>query len=186
MPKKKEINEWVSGTTMAEMFGVTLRRIQQLTEDGTLTHTKIVGNARRYDLKETVREYVAALSDKAHGREKNATEVELKEQKLRAEIALKESQGELHRLKTEIATGEYISIEEAKADYQKFFVRFKAFAMTIPGMVIKVLGNSVEPVESKRIETEVHDALVKALRKMVESMVVEGGEEKEGRTNKGS
>ena len=38
----------------------------------------------------------------------------MKEQKLRAEVALKESQGELHRLRTEIAAGKYISIEEVK------------------------------------------------------------------------
>lgn len=57
---------------------------------------------------------------KAYGREQINTEAELKEQKLKAEIALKESQGELHRLRTAIAAGEYISIEEARADYTKF------------------------------------------------------------------
>lgn len=39
---------------------------------------------------------------------------------MQADIALKESQGELHRLKTEIAAGQYISVEEVKLDYAKF------------------------------------------------------------------
>lgn len=68
----------------------------------------------------TIQAYTKYLADKAYGREQINTEAELKEQKLKAEIALKESQGELHWLRTAIAAGEYISIEEARADYTKF------------------------------------------------------------------
>lgn len=52
-------------------------------------------------------------------------EAELREQKLQAEIALKESQGEMHRLKTEIASGKYIDIEEVKMDYSRFLFHSK-------------------------------------------------------------
>ena len=68
------------------------------------------------------RHYVKYLSDKAYGKQhRTDKEIELREQKMQADIALKESQGELHRLKTEIAAGQYISVEEVKLDYAKFF-----------------------------------------------------------------
>ncbi|MFR7629562.1 MAG: hypothetical protein ACLUZ6_02415 [Lachnospira eligens] len=49
----------------------------------------------------------------------------MKEQKLKVEIALKESQRDLHVLRTDIAAGKYITVEEVKLDYSRFFVAFK-------------------------------------------------------------
>lgn len=59
---------------------------------------------------------------------------------MRADVALKESQGELHRLKTDIAAGKYIAIEEVKIDYQKFFVAFKKFAISLPSRLIGMIS----------------------------------------------
>ena len=81
----------------------------------------IPGLGRRYELVPTIRSYVKYLSDKAYNRAQSDKEAELKSQKLQAEIALKESQGELHRLRTDIARGKYIGVEEAQIDYQRFF-----------------------------------------------------------------
>ena len=74
---------------------------------------------------------------------------------MQADIALKESQGELHRLKTEIAAGQYISVEEVKLDYAKFFVVFKKFAMSIPARVTGMLSGQMEPSELRRCEKEI-------------------------------
>ena len=62
-------------------------------------------DGRRYDLVPTIQQYVKYLSDKAYGKDRSEKELELREQKMKADIALKESQGELHRLKTDIAAG---------------------------------------------------------------------------------
>ena len=70
--------------------------------------------------------------------------MELREQKMKADVALKESQGELHRLKTEIAAGKYISIEEVKLDYAKFFVAFKKFATSLPSRIIGMLSGGID------------------------------------------
>lgn len=114
---------------IAQLFGVTVRRVQQLTQEGIISTTKILEDGksvRRYDLVPTIQAYVKYLSDKAYGKQhRTDKEIELREQKMQADIALKESQGELHRLKTEIAAGQYISVEEVKLDYAKFFVIFK-------------------------------------------------------------
>ena len=105
---------------IGKLFGVTARRIQQLTQDGVISTTKIIEDGRtvrRYDLVPTIQNYIKYLSEKAYGRQgRTDKEIELREQKMEADIALKESQGELHRLKTEIAAGKYISVEEVKMD----------------------------------------------------------------------
>ena len=94
---------------IAQLFGVSVRRIQQLTQDGVISTTKIIEDGRtvrRYDLVPTIQNYIKYLSEKAYGRQgRTDKEIELREQKMEADIALKESQGELHRLKTEIAAG---------------------------------------------------------------------------------
>ena len=75
--------------------------------------------------------------------------------KLEAEIALKESQGELHKLKTEIAMGRYVAVDELELDYAKFFTNFKKFALNLPARIIGLISGQIEPVESRRLEKEI-------------------------------
>lgn len=121
--RKKEVDatEFVKADVIAKLFGVSVRRVQQLTQEGIIKTTQ-TESGRRYQVYDTVSTYVGYLSDKAYSKSKSDTEGKLKEQKLRAEVALKESQGELHRLRTEIAAGKYISIEEVKLDYSRFLL----------------------------------------------------------------
>lgn len=98
--------EWKRPEDIAAVFGVSVRRVQQLVQEGIIKSEKIPGHAgRMFDLLPTITDYIKYLSDKAYGKSRSDKELALKEKKLKAEIALKESQGELHRLKTEIASG---------------------------------------------------------------------------------
>ena len=158
------------------------RRIEQLTRDGVIDAVlvKVDGHeVRRYDLAPTIQKYVKFLSDKAYGRSRSQKETELKEQKLEAEIALKESQGELHRLKTQIAAGEYISVDEVRIDYAKFFLVFKKFAMSVPARVCGMLSGQLEPLEARRIEKEMSAEVSALLVSFVIAGVVELREVKE-------
>ena len=157
---------------IAQLFGVSVRRIQQLTQEGIIS-TVQTSEGRRYDLVPTIQKYIKYLSDKAYGKSKSETEAQLKEQKLRADIALKESQGELHKLKTEIAAGQYISVEEIKMDYSRFFVSFKKFAMSIPNRLAGRLSGFVDPVEVRKIEQEMQKEVTKLLNSFVISATVE-------------
>ncbi len=157
---------------IAQLFGVSVRRIQQLTQEGVIS-TIQTKEGRRYDLVPTIQKYIKYLSDKAYGKSKSETEAQLKEQKLRADIALKESQGELHKLKTEIAAGQYISVEEIKMDYSRFFVTFKKFAMSIPSRLAGKLSGFVEPVEVRKLEQEMQKEVTRLLNSFVISAVVE-------------
>lgn len=158
----------VGAATIAEFFGVDIRRVQQLTQEGVITAEKVKGvRARQYDLVPTIQSYIRYLKDRAEGRWKSATEQDLKEQKLRAEIALKESQGELHRLKTDIANGQYISREEVAVDYQRFFLVFKKMAMAIPPRVARQIAGFVDPVIARGVEKDLNDDITVTLRSFV-------------------
>lgn len=156
---------------IAQLFGVSVRRIQQLTQDGVI-NTVQTKQGRRYELAPTIQKYIKYLSDKAYGKSQSETESKLKEQKLRAEVALKESQGELHKLRTEIAAGNYISVEEVKADYGRFFVVFKNFALSIPSKMAGRLTGVVDPVEVREIENDLQKEIKKLLNGFVSRAVV--------------
>lgn len=159
---------------IAQLFGVSVRRVQQLTQEGIIQTTKVLEDGhtvRRYDLVPTIQNYIKYLSEKAYGKSgRTDKELELREQKMKADVALKESQGELHRLKTEIAAGKYISIEEVKMDYSKFFVVFKKFATSLPARLISMISGSMEPAEARRIEKE----LAGEVNRLIGSFVIAG------------
>ena len=153
---------------IARLFGVSVRRIQQLTQEGVIHTVKDPkGGARKYDLIPTIQEYIKYLSDKAYGRAQTEKEGELKDEKLRVEIELKKSQSELHQLKTEIAKGSYISTEEVGEDYQRFFVLFKKFAMAIPARVGGYISGYIDPVVERGIEKDLQREINTMLRNFV-------------------
>ena len=165
---------------IAQLFGATVRRIQQLTQEGVLPTTE-TAEGRRYDLVPTIQSYVQYLSDKAYGKNRSEKEMELREQKMKAEIALKESQGELHQLKTQIAAGKYIAVEEVTLDYQRFFVTFKKFAMSLPARLTDMVSNFVEPLEARRIEKDIQQEVQKLLEAFVVAGVTELPKGKNGK-----
>ena len=163
---------------IAQLFGVSVRRIQQLTQDGVITTTQ-TSQGRRYETIPTIQKYIQYLSDKAYGKSKSETEAALKEQKLRAEVALKESQGELHRLRTEIAAGKYISVEEVKLDYSRFFVVLKKFVLGIPAKIAGRIAGYADPVEIRQLEKDLQKEATKILKSFVVSATVEENGQKE-------
>ena len=83
--------------------------------------------------------------------------------KLEAEVELKESQGQLHKLKTAIAEGKYIKAEEATRDLADFMAMFKKFAMNIPPRTVKSIAGYADPQTARAME--------KAMRKELEDML---------------
>lgn len=165
---------------IAKFFGVSVRRIQQLTQEGVLPTTE-TADGRRYDLVPTVQCYTKYLSDKAYGKNRSEKELELREQKLQAEIGLKESQGELHRLKTDIAAGKYIAVEEVVLDYQKFFVTFKKFAMSLPARIVDAISgfSEIDPLSARRLDKMIQQEI----QALLAAFVVAGTTEKETGSN---
>ena len=107
------VPEWANSTAIAQLLGKTTRRVQQLTQDGILeTEVPPGGGARKYRTCETIQRYIAHVEQKAQEIGEGGRLAELNLKKLEAEVALKESQGSLHRLKTAIAEGKYLPAEQ--------------------------------------------------------------------------
>lgn len=161
-----------SAKALANLLGLTERRVQQLTKEGVIPAAPTPAGYA-YELSPAVQAYIAYIKSSALSGGDPARERELKRQKMEADIALKESQNEVQRLKMDIISGKYISVEEAALDYARFFVAFKKFALSLPGRLAGQLGGAVEPVEARRIEQELHGDVTRALR----SFVVAGAED---------
>lgn len=92
--------------------------------------------------------------------------VNLQQKKLEAEVAFKEAQSELTRLKTDIANGKYIEKELVEAELSRFFVIFKKSAMSLSRRLAGEISSYVEPIEARRIEKELTETINKALEQM--------------------
>ena len=175
-----DLSGYTTSTVLAKLFGVTSSRIHQLTKDGVI-HTTMTRHGNRYEMIPTIHDYIDHLSKKAHGKEEKSHKItELTEQKLRAEVGLKESQEEMHKLKTEIACGKYIDIQEVSMDYAKFFTVFKRFALSIASRVAGRLSGRLDPVEVRDIENEIGLEVMTLL----DSFVVAGMTKEEHDKNK--
>ncbi len=152
---------------IASLFNVSVRRIQQLTQDGILPTVETAGG-RRYDLVPTIQRYVKYLSEKAYGKSHSEAENELKRQKLEKEIELKEMQREYKEIQNAIASGKYIGIEQVENDYRRFFTVVKKFLLGIPAKLSTRLTSVCDdPVELRAVESELNQDIITLLNNFV-------------------
>ena len=158
------VPEWASTTAVAQLLGKTTRRVQQLTQDGILeTEVPPGGGARKYRTCETIQRYIAHVEQKAQEIGEGGRLAELNLKKLEAEVALKESQGSLHRLKTAIAEGKYLPAEQATEELAEFMAAFQKFAMTIPARMAGAMSGYADAITIRNAQ--------KAIRKELETML---------------
>lgn len=165
-----------SSEELAQILGITERTLVNLSRDGIIHPFKEKVNNRmvnRYKVAESIRSYVDSLQVRASGR-RSQTEEALRRRKLEVDIQLKESQGELHQLKTAIASGKYIAVAEVQMDYEKFFMVFKRFALSLPARIVGLIAGKLEPVEARRLEQEISQDI----NGLLESFIVSGTDEK--------
>lgn len=67
MAENEDDKELCKVDVIANLFGVSVRRVQQLTQEGIISTTE-VKRGRRYELTPTVQKYIKYLSDKAYGK----------------------------------------------------------------------------------------------------------------------
>ena len=158
------VPEWSSTTVISQLLGKTVRRVQQLTQEGVLeTEIPPGGGARKYRTCATVQRYVAYVEAKAQETGENSRAAELTLKKLEAEVELKESQGQLHRMKTAIAEGRYLAADHATEELTEFMDSFKKFAMNIPPRMAGTMSGYADTVAIRAME--------KAMRKELESLL---------------
>lgn len=168
------VPEWSSTSVIAQLLGKTVCRVQQLTQEGVLeTEIPPSGGTRKYRTCETIQRYISYVEDKAHETGENSRAAELNLKKLEAEVELKESQGQLHRLKTAIAEGRYIPAEQATDELTEFLTTFKKFALNIPPRLIGNISGSADAVAVRAMEKTLRREIEKLLTEFTDGAITE-------------
>lgn len=163
------MNMTVTQAELAEIIGVNIRTIQRLTQEGLLEATPDPGDRRRkvFALPAAVQAYLEYRMKQGESGERSARISVLEEKKLAAETELKESQRDLHILKTDIASGKYLPIDQVQLDYSRFFIVLKKFLFAIPNRVSGIVAGMVDPVTARGIEKDLAHDLENTLRAFV-------------------
>ena len=160
MPDNKASAKLVGSDILAPLFGVTTRRIQQLTKEGVIVAIKEKG-ANRYDLMTTIQRYIKYLSDKANNREAKSGEVlEIENRKNTAEADLKRSKADIASLQLKELEGKMHNSEDVEAMTTDLVFTIRSMIMALPGrLAVDVSSAKTAPEASEIIRREVHAIL---------------------------
>lgn len=151
---------YVETKVIAVLFGLTVRRIQQLTQDGILK-TEQVGKQRRYDLLDTVRRYIAYLQDKVNNKGGNKDDTDNESRKIKADADLKATKAEIAELELQELKGEMHRSEDVEAMTTDLVFTIRSMMLALPGRLAIDLATIDKPAEiSERIKQEVHAILL--------------------------
>ena len=137
------------------------------------------GGAEKYRTCETVQRYIEHVERKAQEIGEGGRLAELNLKKLEAEVALKESQGSLHRLKTAIAEGKYLPAEQATEELAEFMAAFQKFAMTIPARMAGAMSGYADAITIRTAQKAIRKELETMLTAYVDAMQAEDPPEAE-------
>nr|WP_300168616.1 hypothetical protein [uncultured Flavonifractor sp.] len=164
------VPEWATTTVIAQLLGKTVRRVQQLTQEGILeTQVPPQGGARKYRTCETVQRYLSHVAQKAQEAGDSGRAAQLALKKLEAEVELKESQGQLHRLKMAIAEGKYLPARQATEDLAEFLARFRVFALQIPPRIAGTLAGYTDALTVRTMEQSMRNEVEGMLAAFVDA-----------------
>lgn len=150
---------YVDAKVIATLFGLTVRRIQQLTQDGILK-TEQVGRQRRYDLLDTVRRYIAYLQDKCNSKGGNKDDNENESRRLKADADIKAAKAEIAEMELLELKGEMHRSEDVEAMTTDLVFTIRSMMLALPGRLAIDLAPIDKPAEiSERIKQEVHAIL---------------------------
>lgn len=118
--------------TIAKLFGVTERRVQQLAKEGIIPAAS--QRPYKFDLLLTVQAYIKYLSDKANGREaKGSDTVQAEIDKLRAEADLKQHKAKMAEMQLKELDGEMHRSEDVEAMTTDLVYTIRGMIMALPG-----------------------------------------------------
>jgi len=148
----------VNSTIIAQLFGVTTRRVQQLTQEGVIQATK-AGGANKYDLLPTIQRYIKHLTEKANGREQKKDN-ETEGRKLEAEADLKRSKADMAALQLKELEGKMHRSEDVEAVMTDLVFVIRGMLMALPGrLAVDVSQVKTAAEASEVIRAEVYKIL---------------------------
>lgn len=141
-------------STIASLFGVSTRRVEQLKAEGVI---KGQGRPTRYDLLPTVKAYIEYLSDKAYGREKKETTAKLEEQKLAAEVAIKEAKAKQAQMELKELQGALHRAEDVEAIFTDHGMYMRSMLLAMPGkLAVDLAGEHTAAEQAEVVKKEVY------------------------------
>lgn len=151
---KNDENVLLTAEEMASWFGVTRRRVEQLTRDGIIEAAET--RPLRYALKETVRNYIQHLAAKAGGRPgKSMSEQQAMKEKLVAEADLKQSKAEIARMELDELKGRLHRSDDVEAMTNNLALNVRSAILALPGRLAMDLAPMTTASEiSARIKQE--------------------------------
>ena len=141
---------YVDAKYVANVFGVTVRRVQQLTQDGVLT-TEQVGGRRKYDLAQSIQNYVMYWKNKATGNEKTKKDAANESDKLAAEVRLKNAKAETAELELEELRGTLHSAEDVEAVMTDHILLLRSMILALPGRLAVDVCSAATPTQAADI-----------------------------------
>lgn len=147
-------NELQPTQVIANIFGVTTRRVEQLKAEGII---KGQGKPTKYDLLPTIQAYIRYLSDKANGREKKETMASLEEAKLQAEVDIKKSKAEAARLELAELRGKMHRAEDVEAIFTDHVLFLRSLLLAMPGkLAVDLSGEHTAAEQANTVRREVY------------------------------
>lgn len=150
-PKKPK--QTVSLAEMADWFGITERRVQQLAKEQVIKKD----SRGQYDLYESVRGYIAFLKDEI---DDTGVDPNIKDSLKKEKIRLTKARADLTEMEAKEKTGELISSEEVEANLIELFSNIRAYFLSIPTRLAPLIyeQDSIEAIK-KITKEEIHKAL---------------------------
>lgn len=146
-----------SAQTVARVLGLTVRRIQQLTQDGVL-QTQPEGKRRVYDLPAAVQAYLQYSISREAGKDAGAAAVERR--RALAEAEIKEAKAEIATIELKELMGKMHRSEDVEALTTDMIYSIRAMLLAMPGRLAVDLAATTKPAEvSDKIKGEVYNVL---------------------------
>lgn len=145
----------VKTTELAAILGITARRVQQLTQDGTFVTVK----RGKFNLAESVQRYLAftALRNKAPD--------DIEKDKLEAEAKLKQHKAEMAELELEEIKGKMHRSEDVAALTEDLIYAMRGMLVSLPGRLSVDVAAVQTPAEASKI---IRDEIYKVMNELSE------------------
>lgn len=136
--------------TIAKLFGVTPRRVQQLAQDGIIP--AVQKRPYMFDLLPTIQTYIRYLSDKIAGKEqKPADTARAEADKIRAEADLKQAKAKIAEMQLKELEGTMHRSEDVAAVMDDLVFAIRGMIVALPGRLAMDVSQAESAAEASAI-----------------------------------
>ena len=133
------VEEWeVKSKDLAKLFGVSVRRIQQLTQDGVLE----TNENGKYTLADALESYVTQQSKAL-----NSEDSKIRRDRAKAETSIKASKAVIANLEAQELKGKMFRTEDIKAITEDYFYKIRNMLNSLPGQLATDVAPSTNAAE---------------------------------------